>query len=59
MYILQKGLIKYFKEIDINNTVIISNNACECMLFDNVLTAIKFRNVLLLDYNIDFQIIKI
>ena len=59
MYILKIKLTKYFKEIDKNNNVITTNNALETMLFDNEEIAIKFKNVLLNDYKIKFNIIEL
>lgn len=59
MYILQKGLTKYFREISINNKVILVDNACRSMLFNSKDEVDKFRIVLLENYNYKFNVIEI
>jgi hypothetical protein len=59
MYLLKKDLRDYFKEIDINQNVVIVDVASSSMLFDTQEEVIKFRKVLLDDYNYSFKIIQI
>lgn len=59
MYILQNGLTKYFREIDINQKVVLVDNAARSMLFKNNADAIKFQNVLNKLYNINCVIIEL
>jgi hypothetical protein len=59
MYLLKKNLRDYFKEIDINQNVVIVDVASSSMLFDTQEEVIKFRKVLLDDYNYSFKIIQI
>ena len=50
MYILQKNLTKYFREITINQEVIIVDNVCNSMLFKCINEAEKFKDVLYNSY---------
>jgi len=59
MYILQNGLTKYFREIDLNQKVILVDNACRSMLFVEEIQAIKFKKVLENSYQYKFVIIEI
>lgn len=59
MYILQKGICNYFREIDKNQNVILVNNACRSMFFNDIVTANKFKEVLFKDYSIKCVIIEI
>jgi hypothetical protein len=59
MYLLKKNLRDYFKEIDINQNVVIVDVASSSMLFDTQEKVIKFKKVLLNDYNYSFKIIQI
>lgn len=59
MYILQKGLTTYFREIDLNGNVITVNNASTSMLFNDKIQAIRFKEVLKSSYNYKFVIIEI
>ena len=59
MYISQNGLTKYFREIDKNQNVIIVDNACRSMLFEEKIQAIRFKEVLQNSYKYNFVIIEI
>lgn len=59
MYLLQHKLTKYFREININQEVILVDNVCKSMLFKTENEAIKFKNELMNNYNIKVVIIEI
>jgi hypothetical protein len=59
MYILQKNLTKYFREITVNQEVIIVDNVCNSMLFKCINEAEKFKDVLYNSYNYKFNVIEL
>ena len=58
-YVLQKGLNKYFQELEVNNSVVCSGSVMKANLFDDKNIAAKFQRILMNDYNEEYQIIKI
>jgi hypothetical protein len=59
IYLLQKSINTYFKEIDLSNKVIISDKSINAMLFDNIYTANSFKTLLKKHYSEKFKVIQI
>ena len=59
IYLLRYSLNQFFKEIDNNNTVVISNSCLSAMIFDNIYTANSFKTLLNKQYQKEFHVINI
>ena len=58
-YVLQNGISKYFKSLDVNKKVVISDSPFKAQLFDDKIVAMRFQRIVKKDYKKEFVIIKL